>query len=76
MFVDTRIELYPFEQWRDYINLGQAHDVDILLKKYAIDGLLLDAKRQEPLLQLIRSGDGWAERYHDDQYVYFTRAAR
>jgi hypothetical protein len=74
VFVDTRIELYPYEQWHDYINLGQAHDVDALLKKYDIDGLLLDVKRQQPLLELIRRSDAWVERYHDDQYVFFTRA--
>ncbi|KPV51892.1 hypothetical protein SE17_18655, partial [Kouleothrix aurantiaca] len=50
VFVDTRIELYPFAQWRDYINLGQANNAAALLQKYDIDGLLLNAKQQAPLV--------------------------
>jgi hypothetical protein len=76
VFVDTRIELYPYEQWRDYINLGQGTDADALLKKYGIDALLLDVKRQKPLIELIRGSGAWVERYHDDGSVYFTRAVR
>jgi hypothetical protein len=71
VFVDTRIELYPYEQWRDYINLGQGNNAAELLKKYAIDGLLLDVKRQKPLIEIIRRDPAWVERYKDDQMVYF-----
>ena len=76
VFVDTRIELYPFEQWRDYINLGQGNNVAALLRKYDIDGLLLNVKQQQPLIAAIRADSGWIERYHDTQTVYFTRAAQ
>lgn len=73
VFVDTRIELYPFEQWRDYINLGQGNNVGALLAKYGIDGLLLSVKQQSPLIDAIRAAGGWHERYRDAQTVYFTR---
>lgn len=73
VFVDTRIELYPFEQWRDYINLGQGNNVAALLQKYDIDGLLLNAKQQAPLIAAIRADTSWAERYHDQQTLYFVR---
>ena len=76
VFVDTRIELYPFEQWRDYINLGQANNAAALLQKYDIDGLLLNAKQQAPLVAFARADGGWDERYHDAQTVYFVRKAR
>ncbi|MBK9709783.1 MAG: hypothetical protein IPO81_00375 [Kouleothrix sp.] len=76
VFVDTRIELYPFDQWRDYINLGQANNVDELLRKYDIDGLLLSAAHQRPLVDAIGRDRGWVERYRDEQTVYFTRVAR
>jgi hypothetical protein len=76
VFIDTRIELYPIEQWRDYINLGQGNNVDALLQKYDIDGLLLDTKSQKGLIEVVRSAGGWAERYTDKHTVYFTRAAR
>jgi hypothetical protein len=76
VFIDTRIELYPFEQWRDYINLGQGNNVAALLKKYDIDGLLLNVERQKTLIDLIYQDKGWVERYKDKQTVYFTRAAQ
>jgi len=76
VFVDTRIELYPYDQWRDYINLGQANSTAALIQKYAIDGMLLSAKYQQPLIDAIRADRGWVERYHDKQTSYFSRASR
>jgi hypothetical protein len=75
VFVDTRIELYPYDQWRDYINLGQANNVAELMRKYDIDGMLLSVKYQQPLIDALRADPAWAERYHDKQSVYFTRGA-
>jgi len=75
VFIDTRIELYPIEQWRDYINLGQGNNVATLLQKYAIDGLLLDVVRQKGLIEAVRRDSGWVERYKDEHTVYFTPAA-
>ena len=76
VFVDTRIELYSYEQWRDYINLGQANNTAALIQKYAIDGMLLSTKYQQPLIDAIRADGNWIERYHDKQTSYFTRANR
>jgi hypothetical protein len=76
VFIDTRIELYPIEQWRDFIDLGQGKNVSALLAKYDIDGLLLDSVRQKPLIEFARKDGGWVERYKDEHTVYFTRAAR
>ena len=76
MFIDTRIELYPIEQWRDYINLGQGNNVAVLLQKYAIDGLLLDIKHQKGLIEAVQHDAGWVERYKDTHTVYFTRAVK
>jgi hypothetical protein len=76
VFIDTRIELYPIEQWRDYINLGQGNNVAALLQKYAIDGLLLDTERQKGLIAAIQKDQGWVERYKDKHTLYFTRKAQ
>jgi hypothetical protein len=75
VFVDTRIELYPYDQWRDYINLGQANNTAALIQKYAIDGMLLSTKYQQPLIDALRADGGWVERYHDEQTSYFTKAS-
>jgi hypothetical protein len=73
VFIDPRIELYPFEQWRDYIALNNGHNVDALLNKYAIDGLLLDNEQQAALLHTVRSRTHWQVRYEDEQTTYLGR---
>jgi hypothetical protein len=75
VFIDPRIELYPFDQWRDYINLGQANNVAELLDKYRIDSLLLSRAEQEALIDAVRQEPGWQQRYADDRSVYFQRSA-
>lgn len=76
VFVDTRIELYPYEQWRDYINLGQANNLAALIAKYQLDGMLLSLKQQPGLVAVLRADPAWAERYHDEQAALFVRALR
>jgi hypothetical protein len=73
VFIDTRIELYPYQQWVDYINLGQGNNVAELLHKYAIDGLLLNKQRQERLVAIARADPAWALRYEDAQTIYLIR---
>jgi hypothetical protein len=74
VFIDPRIELYPFQQWRDYINLGQGNNADELLRKYAIDGLLLSVAEQEPLIERLRADPRWTVRYENDFSLIFTPA--
>jgi len=73
VFIDTRIELYPYQQWADYINLGQGNNVAELLQKYAIDGLLLNKQRQERLVAVMRADSAWMLRYEDAQTIYLLR---
>ncbi|HWQ13681.1 MAG TPA: hypothetical protein VNL77_12830 [Roseiflexaceae bacterium] len=74
VFIDPRIELYPFAQWRDYINLGQANNVDQLLEKYAIDGALLSIREQRPLVDHLRRDARWTLHYEDEYSALFTRS--
>lgn len=73
VFIDPRIELYPMEQWHDYINLSNGENVDALLAKYRIDGLLLDNEQQEALLEHVRADPAWDVRYQDAQSTYLVR---
>jgi hypothetical protein len=72
VFADPRIELYPYAQWVDYINLGQANNVEARLARYRIDGLLLDKKEQQPLVAWAQQAPGWRLRYEDARAVLFT----
>ena len=73
VFIDPRIELYPYQQWKDYVNLGQGNDVAALLRKYAIDGLLLSKREQAPLIKIIRGDPTWIQQYEDDRSIYFRK---
>ena len=73
VFIDTRIELYPYQQWLDYINLGQANNTAALFRKYAIDGLLLNKERQAGLVGAVRGDSAWQIVYEDDRVIYLLK---
>jgi hypothetical protein len=73
VFIDPRIELYPMEQWHDYINLNNGENVDALLAKYQIDGMLLNNEQQEALLEHVHADPVWEVRYEDAQSTYLVR---
>jgi hypothetical protein len=73
VFIDPRIELYPFEQWRDYLNLGQANNLTVLFERYQIDGALLHATDQEALVQALERDPAWQVQYRDEQLVYLVK---
>jgi hypothetical protein len=73
VFIDTRIELYPLAQWRDYLSLNAGRNVDELLNKYLIDGLLLDNEQQAELLTYAEAAPEWEVRYRDAWHTYLAR---
>ncbi len=72
VFIDPRIELYPYAQWQDYIALSSGQDVPRLLDAYGFDALLLDPEEQKGLLAAVK-GSGWRVRYSDARAVLLTR---
>jgi hypothetical protein len=72
VFIDPRIELYPYEQWRDYIVLGQGREVDALAQKYGFDGWLLDTEQQAGLVAVLDQHPGWQRVFSAEQSVYFA----
>lgn len=72
VFIDPRIELYPYGQWRDYIVLGQGQEIDALTQKYGFDGWLVDAQRQAGLVAALDQHPGWQRVFTADQAVYFA----
>lgn len=73
VFADPRIELYPFAQWQDYINLNRGNNTMQLMEKYAIDGLLLNNEEQSHLLKLVYNNPAWSVRYEDEYTTYLVR---
>lgn len=73
VFIDTRIELYPYEQWNDYIMLSQGLQVEQLLQKYGFDGFLLNKERQNGLIEHLKAMPGWITQFEDEQTIYLSR---
>lgn len=71
VFVDPRIELYAYEQWRDYITLGQGRDVDLLTRKYGFDGWLINPDVQTDLVTALDRNPRWQRVFTTDEAIYF-----
>jgi hypothetical protein len=67
VFIDPRVELYPYEQWMDYINIDNGFNYDRLLAKYGVDRILLDKKLQPKLATMLTKDKSWSLEY-DDPY--------
>jgi len=71
VFVDPRIELYPYDQWHDYITLGQGKEIDGLVKKYGFDGWLVNPETQADLVQALDEHPAWQQAFATDEAIYF-----
>lgn len=70
VFIDPRIELYPYSQWVDYINLSAGNNVDALIEKYQFDGMLLDTTRQLDLINALEQHSKWRTVCSTEHTVY------
>jgi hypothetical protein len=72
VFIDTRLELYPVEQWRDYIALFQVrYDWQEILQRYGVDTLLLERGTHQTLIDAATAAPDWQRTYQDEQAVIF-----
>lgn len=65
VFIDSRMELYPYSQWQDTIRLGLGLEVPELLARYRIDGLLLEPRGQAGLRRAAEASGKWRVEYED-----------
>lgn len=72
VFVDPRIELFPYEQWRDYIDLGQGKRIDELTRRYGFDGWLVSPRHQQGLFEALSADPRWQPIITTDAAVYFA----
>ena len=68
VFVDPRVELYPYEQWQDYIRITRGADYNRILEQYGADRILLHKERQSDLAHILTSDPAWELEY-EDQYA-------
>jgi hypothetical protein len=76
VFIDTRVELYPPQQWFDYLALnGARHDWEMLLDKYGVDTMLLQREKQDDLIRAAGESGAWERVYGDRGAVVYVRAS-
>jgi hypothetical protein len=65
VFIDPRVELYPYEQWQDYIRIIRGADYNLILERYGADRLLLSKERQPELINVLSTDSAWFLEYED-----------
>jgi hypothetical protein len=68
VFIDPRVELFPYNQWMDYIRVNNASNYNEILAKYGVDRILLDKKLQPNLAAALPKDQQWKLEY-DDPYA-------
>jgi hypothetical protein len=66
VFVDPRVELYPYDQWMDYIHINNAVNYEDILARYGADRILLDKKLQPELSAQLTNDKLWNLEYEDE----------
>ncbi len=65
VFIDPRVELYPYDLWLDYIKISNGVHYASLLEKYGADRLLLDVETQSELINSLEINPLWEREYAD-----------
>lgn len=73
VFVDPRVELYPYELWLDYIRISRASRYNELLAHYGADRLLIDRVLQEELTRALEEDPNWTKEYEDQRAQIWRR---
>jgi hypothetical protein len=73
-FVDSRVEVFPSETWRDYTDVSEGREGwQRILDRWQIDTVVVDRSEQGGLLPLIRLDTGWRLAYADVAGLVFVR---
>jgi len=67
VFIDPRVELYPYEQWEDYIRITNGAQYNELLEKYGVDRILLDTELQSELARVLKKDPTWELEYESER---------
>jgi len=75
VFVDPRIELYPYAQWEEYGTMSDGLDTE-LLDQIGVNALLLSKERQRGLIQWVIRQRGWRQSYEDNRSAVWVKASQ
>ncbi|MBC7227932.1 MAG: hypothetical protein H5T61_11990 [Thermoflexales bacterium] len=73
VFVDPRVELYPYDQWLDYLRIGRGVRYNELLEQYGADRLMVDRELQGELIRALEDDPRWEREYADERTEIWRR---
>ncbi|NJD60133.1 MAG: hypothetical protein C3F13_05265 [Anaerolineales bacterium] len=73
-FIDPRVELFPYNQWMDYIDVNNAVNYDQILQAYGVDRILLDKKLHPKLASALSTDQAWSLEYEDRFAQLWTKS--
>ncbi|MCX7855276.1 MAG: hypothetical protein N2556_04735 [Anaerolineae bacterium] len=73
VFVDPRVELYPYDQWLDYLRISQGVRYNELLEQYGADRLMVDRELQGELILALEDDPRWEREYADERTEIWRR---
>jgi len=74
VFIDPRIELYPYDYWMDYVLINNAVEGwESKLDRYGIQTMILSKLEQHNLVTAGRNSSDWSIRFENDQTAIFVR---
>jgi hypothetical protein len=77
VWIDTRFELYPVEQWQEYVSIEQtAPGWETILERYKINLLVLSPAGEPSLIQAAQGSHHWCQQYRDEDAVIFSRCVQ
>jgi hypothetical protein len=65
VFLDPRVELYPYQQWLDYIKINNGLHYEELFNKYGVNRVLLNKELQPELMAALGKDPLWSREYTD-----------
>lgn len=74
VWIDTRFELYPPEQWEKYLAIANASPQwENLLDEEGIQLVMLSTDGEPLLISAMKSSGQWCENYHDEDAVILSK---
>jgi hypothetical protein len=73
VFIDTRIELFPYQLWQDYQAISEGRSALTLLDQYEVTRVMLDRGLQPELSTVLAESTAWVREYYDPQTEIYRR---
>jgi hypothetical protein len=75
VFIDSRFELFPTEQWDEYIDMiNGRYNWATIAEQHGMNYLFIHIDEQPHLVEAATANPTWQEIYRDDRAIIFRRA--